>query len=225
MMMADMGVPVDFDSKTRYSKFPRPFARFKAAGYAIIAILRFQFLRRKKLHYLRNKVSRLSSSCQLETPQSLECISARDRQSPSYSAIGLSTGIQSVLSAPPTRSQAHPSCHPQLSSSSPLVRDALSSRGGSTIPVTSPATQQLLSTDSSFLKPKLSSGQRSTGLKHTQASSPGRSKFSVKASPASASGVTHGASTTTEPVQQDPHLMAYIKGLERLQARLSKTKL
>ena len=59
-MMADMGAPTELDSKRIRPKVRRN-RKFKVAVYAVVALLRFQFIRKKKIKYLNSRISRLSS--------------------------------------------------------------------------------------------------------------------------------------------------------------------
>lgn len=241
MMMADMGAPVDFGSKPLHSKYPRPYARFRAVGCVVIATLRFQFVRRKKLHYLRSKVGKLATS----TPR-LMGVGAEDGprlSMPSLDSqpcIGLSAGIRTVLSAPPRRStEFHSSLrqpHVPTTSSATLLRDSSPASSATYIPIP-PAVaaaavgQTLTSTRATHGAPRQSKApsmkQKHKKQKTTSASKPVLSPATSTAlgTPGPGPKVAAGSLTQGREVGDDPQLVAYIQGLERLQARLSKTKL
>ena len=113
MMMADMGAPVDSGPKVPHSKFPRPYARFRAIGCVVVATLRFQYVRRKKLQYLKSRVSKLrrQMSGRAEDIHNKD-LSSRGNVAQSHSqhsTVGLSHGIQTALSGISLASQASPS--------------------------------------------------------------------------------------------------------------------
>ena len=210
-MMADMGAPVDSGLKLPYSKFPRPYARFRAIGCVVVATLRFQYVRRKKLQYLNSRVSKLRR----QTSGRAEDIHNKDlssRQSQSqHSTLGLSHGIQTTLSGLPPSSQACPS-FPLFTTDSHL-----SSRTSQTS-----SKPHLVSSQHHSKTLTNRQGSSSMSLKSQGAQSV-PSKAPLLLPPSSYSS----SSTITSPKGRgdDPHLAAYIQGLERLQARLSKTKL
>lgn len=215
MMMADMGAPVDSGPKVPYSKFPRPYARFRAIGCVVVATLRFQYVRKKKLQYLKSRVNKLrrQMSSKAEDIHSKD-LSSRGNVTQSHSqhsTVGLSHGIQTALSGLSLASQASPS-FPLFTSDSHL-----SSR-----------------TSQTSSKPRLvSSQQHSKTLTNRQGSYSMSSKTQgVQSVPSKAPSLLppsyySSSSTIKSPKGRgdDPHLAAYIQGLERLQARLGKTKL
>ena len=195
---------MDFEQRPPLSKYPRPYAKFRAVGCVVRATLRFQYMRRRKLQHLRAKVSKMSSShkvdpCTVESPV-LGLLQATDSK-----PIGVSPGIQTVLSAPLRKSGLPPS--PQEPFSTTTTSSAV--RTARKQPHSSPPKLKLSST-----------GQRSTDSKHS--TSGGHSKPAKSQPIVSGTGPQWGG---RHEATDDPQLVAYIKGLERLQARLSKTKL
>ena len=236
MMMADMGAPVDFGSKPPHSKYPRPYARFRAIGCVVVATLRFQFVRKRKLHYLRSKVSRLTSSA-------LKLLPSTDEDGPrlytqsvdSQPYVGLSAGIQTVLGAPPRKAtELHSALrysHTPVTSSTSLLRAASSASSATYIPippaVAAAAVGQTLSgsraTHGAPQQSKAPSMKQKQKKHKTTSAKPALSPAASR--PPGGPKVVTKSLTQSREVVDDPQLVAYIKGLERLQARLSKTKL
>lgn len=215
IMMADMGAPVDSGPKLPYSKFPRPYARFRAIGCVVVATLRFQYVRRKKLQYLKSRVSKLRR----QTSGRAEDIHNKDlssrgnvtRSQSQHSTLGLSHGIQTALSDLPPSSQACPS-FPIFPTDSHLL-----SR-------TSQVSSEPRLVSSQHYSKTLTNRQGSNSMSlKSQGAQSVPSKAPLLLPPSS----HFSSSTITSPKGRgdDPHLAAYIQGLERLQARLGKTKL
>ncbi len=264
MLMADMGAPVEPSvSRLPRSKYPRAYARFRAAVSAVIATLRFQYMRKRKLQYLRNKVGKISSSLgrltplvQEGTPRRVELvpepsIMAGTDSSVSVSGIGMSSGIQGVLSNQPRVTGLLSSqLHQQQLTSPPL--QASTSASSSHIPrFTGSGRKPPLGVPSTSPRQGLHAHSRLPPLSHLGTDSQKRSSSGArhKAKPSSkavtsrptmaseaASSTTSGTGRGTAsqlPLKgeqsyeagDDPHLMAYIKGLERLQTRLRTTKM
>lgn len=60
-MLADMGAPIHVAPEfPPPSKYPRPFARFRAAGAAVRAVFRFRYMCRRKREYLQGKSEKLN---------------------------------------------------------------------------------------------------------------------------------------------------------------------
>ena len=142
-MMKDMGAPVNLDSRPSQSKYPRAYTRFRAVGCAVIATLRFRYILRRKMHHLRSQINKLQRHTQKALPRygieelylphllqsqqvkkifHLEQVHGKDTTTARQtSPIGLSTGIQTVLSGYPA-SVSHPlsSSIPSQSGSVPL---------------------------------------------------------------------------------------------------------
>ena len=242
MMMADMGAPVDSRPKTPFSKFPRPYARFRAVGCVVVATLRFQYVRRKKLHYLKSKAAKLQQSSAkvadippVEGSRSRGDDLKRLQSHSQHSAIGMSHGIQTVLSGPPPQ--------PRVRSSFPYPQHAITSgsrlSASNTHPVAPSSTTSFPSVSQTSSKPRSASttssqqhskaptkGQISNSSSSKQHGSKGTRSLVSKAPPFQLP--SHSSSSTVTGFRgrgDDPQLVAYIEGLERLQARLSKTKL
>lgn len=218
VMMADMGAPVDFTPKVPYSRYPRPYARFRAIGCVVIATLRIQFLRRRKLHHLRSKISRISTSPKLTSASPIADIT-QSHTSPQPPGINPSRGIQSVLSSAPQRSPvAHPSPYPSASTS--LLGGVPPSLSGSHTAAPPPTRKTGNFTHASKSSP--SPSQKFPNSKHPAGSGKKTHRSSPRGKEGPLAHSAHGASVTSS--REDPQLSAYVRGLERLQARLSKTK-
>ena len=274
LMMADMGAPVNLDSHPTQSKYPRAYARFRAVGCAVIATFRFRYILKRKMHHLRSQINKLQRHAQKSSPRgilststatlptseenvSYRAASSIDTTNPRQpSPIGLSTGIQPVLSRYPA------------STSQPLTSRVLSQTGGVPLSSSLQSYHSFLSTSQQQTpsrKPDTGSELHSTrrGVGHSsrkdfshpsstvkplqprQETQPPQSYGTKTSKPSKASpflytsrnGYTSGhkqknpSLTTKFPAKsdvdtaQDPQLTAYIKGLERLKARLSKTNI
>ena len=242
LLMADMGAPVNLDSYPHHrSKYPRGYARFRAVGCVVIATLRFRYVVRRKLHHLKSQISKLQRNSRMPSTPSVRAAttatvtgdenfsgSAASGISRHVSPIGLSTGIQTVPSGHPTSAtrlsaptswQSHPSVS---SSTSPSLRHqeykpSMSTKsqrgGGPSVPRVKPLQHHQ---DTHPPTKPLSSAVSGAGKSYTSASLP----------PSVHSGNAQSAKLSTKvPADspQDPQLTAYIKGLEGLKARLSKT--
>ena len=296
LMMADMGAPVNLGLHPPQSKYPRAYARFRAVGCVVIATLRFRYILRRKMYHLRSQINKLQKQSQLSLSPlhvhvggepSLSRVSVSNSEENSsrravgnsnqrqLSPIGLSTGIQTILSGHPTgtsqhsdskvtpltretphsSSQSFPSLqsvpprqhkhvhelpsskadsHSRLHSTQPFVKITGQSSGSGlsrALPIVKPLRQRQDS------QPQLPHG---TGMPKSPKISPSLSSSAKeKKEHTSTTSTTTSTSTTrkqkapstrlplkTPPAPpQDPQLTAYIKGLERLQARLSKTNM
>ena len=239
MMMADMGAPVDSGPKMPFSKFPRPYARFRAVGCVVVATLRFQYVRRKKLQYLKSKVAKLkqSSGKVADIPDAEGSTSGGDHlrrllSQPHHSAIGMSHGIQTILSGPPPQPRVRSSFpHPQhaLTSSSHLLArntHASSTTSFPSVSQTSSKPRSVSTTSSQQHSKAPTKGHISSSTSSKQHGSKGTRSLASKAPPLQLP--SHSSSGTVTGFRgrgDDPQLVAYIEGLERLQARLSNTKL
>ena len=279
LLMVDMGAPVSLDTYRSYSKYPRAYARFRAAGCVVIATLRFRYVLKRKMHHLKSHISKFQRIIQTqlnhnvqEVPSATSAIvctnenvlplrtSGEDRNSRQPSPIGMSTGIQSELSGHPATKTQHvlpatishtipvpPSSllsYPSLLSVSPqqhqhiilsnLKLDSRSSldSGQQFVKVNDHCTSMSMS----HPLPAMRSFHQYQALQSEPHVSKATSSFcNARKSHTSAitctSPSTHiqkarlaksQAKVPTYPAQ-DPQLTAYIKGLERLKARLSKT--
>jgi hypothetical protein len=273
LMMADMGAPINLDSHPTQSKYPPAYARFKAVGCVVIATLRFRYILKRKMHHLRSQINKLQKHSQKSSPlydrgvtstsnapvptSSEENLSHRTSSTAvrQPSPIGLSTGIQTVLSGyPATVSQPLTSRVSSQTGSVPLSSlqsyPSLLSTSPQQIPSQKPDTSHSelhftrhishsSTRDFSHPPPTIKPLQQRQETRPPQVHGTKMSK-PPKASPSlstSKNGYSSGhklkspSSTTKSPAKsdvdtsQDPQLTAYIKGLERLKARLSKTSM
>ena len=294
LMMADMGAPVNLGLHPPQSKYPRAYARFRAVGCVVIATLRFRYILRRKMYHLRSQINKLQKQSQLSSSSlhvhvggepSLSRVSVSNSEENSsrwvagsersnqrqQSPIGLSTGIQTVLSGHPTGTSQHsdpkvtpliratphsssqsfpslqsvPPCqhkhvhelpsskadsHSRLHSTQPFVKITGQSSGSGlshALPIVKPLRQRQVS------QPQLPHG---TGMPKSPKISPSLSSSAKEKKEHTSTASTsttrkQKAPSTRLPLKtppaptQDPQLTAYIKGLERLQARLSKTNM
>ena len=230
-MMADMGAPVEVTSfKVPRSKASRPYIRFRTIGRVVLATLRFQYVRRRKIEYLQAKISKLSPSPSVVTTFGF---SPPQAVAPSHSKEHVHSHKQPLL--PP------PSHFPSVSASAshPFSSDT----GHATLlPPTiaptatashhsSPSTKMPKAYADSKSKPtKKSEGSSSkyrhmlSQKQHQPSSLPKTLKHDQRQSVKHAGRLSLPSSGAVPDSSSDPQLMAYIKGLEKLQARLSKTK-
>lgn len=272
LLMADMGAPVNLESQPPKSKYPRAYARFRAVGCVVMATLRFRYVLRRKMHHLRSQINKLQrrsqhvggippivSSSDENTLYRAEGSAVRSERQPSL--IGLSTGIQTVLSGQPVIATQHSvsgmishtgavatasSLHsyPSLLSASPqhhqheLSHNRPDSHGS---PHSPPQRFNGLSTSTGLSHPHSSikplhqrqepQPKPKHGTKVAKASLPfstvkEKHPSTVTSSPALKPKVTSTKSSAkVVDTPHDPQLTAYIKGLERLKARLSKTSM
>ena len=270
LMMADMGAPVNFDSHPTQSKYPRAYARFKAVGCAVIATFRFRYVLKRKMHHLRSQINKLqrhsqksmslygrpvTSTLTTTVPTSEENLphraSSKDATAARQSSpIGLSTGIQTVLSGYPA------SVSQPLTSRVPPQAGSVSLSSLQSYPSLLSASPQQISSrkpdtghsELHFARHDDHSGTKDFShppptvkpLQQRQETHPPQVHGTKMSKPpkslsSSKNGSGHKpkspSSTTTFPAKaevdssQDPQLTAYIKGLERLKARLSKTSM
>ena len=275
LLMVDMGAPISLDTYHPYSKYPRAYARFRAAGFVVIATLRFRYVLRRKIHHLRSHISKLQRITQTQLNRNVQGVrsatsatvyadenirtSSEDRNSRQPSPIGMSTGIKTELSGyPATKNQqllpvttsqtitvpcSSLQSYPSLLSTSPQQHQHILSNLKLDSHSSLNSTQQFVkgtdhctSVSMSHPLPAMRSFPRCQALQYEPHMSKATSSFcNARKSHTSAitgtSPSTHkqkarlAKSPTKVPTYpaQDPQLTAYVKGLERLKARLSKT--
>ena len=275
LMMADMGAPVNLDSHPTQSKYPHAYARFRAVGCAVIATFRFRYILKRKMHHLRSQINKLQRHAQKSSPlygrgvaststatvpTSEENLSHRASSKDTTNArqpspIGLSTGIQTVLSGyPASVSQPLTSrvlsqtgsvplsslqSYPSLLSTSPqhipnrkpdtgtelhsvqCVGDRSSTKNFSHPPPKVKPLQQRQQTH----PPQIHGTKMSKPPKVSPSLSTCKNGYTSGHKPKSPSLTTRFPAKSGVDTSQDPQLTAYIKGLERLKARLSKTNM
>lgn len=274
LLMAGMGAPVNLDTYPPYSKYPRAYARFRAAGCVVIATLRFRYVLRRKMHHLRSHISKLQRITETQSNHNVRGVpsatgstndenilhvraSSEDKNLRQPSPIGVSTGIQTELSGHPATKNQHLL---PVTTSQTITVPSSSLWSYSSLHSTPPQQQQhVLSSIKLDSHSSLDCTQQVNGH-HTGVSMshhipvmkplhpcqvPQSEPYVSRATPSfcSARKSHTSAVTCTSPSthkqkarlaklpakvptypSQDPQLTAYIKGLERLKARLSKTK-
>lgn len=269
-MMADMGAPMESAmNKPHCTRYSRPYARFRVVGRVVLATLRFQYVRRRKIEYLQAKMNKLSPSPSNATTFGFSPPSVSTQEHPH----------PVVPTRPKSTDRLGHTSNP-LAISHPATVFSLSSRIQPSETQPPPTTALPTKKDNVVNRPKLStissqvqgrpihhaqlsgpkSGKRITGAKAPGSSSKHKrvlsqnhvlpntptplsanatqssTKISVPKQGKMQSGKTSmkkfkpssDSGTPRVPVpgsSGDPQLLAYMKGLERLQARLSKTKL
>ena len=276
LMMADMGAPVNLNTRPAMSKYPRAYVRFRAVGCAVIATFRFRYILKRKMHHLRSQINKLqrhaqkslpphdrgiTSSSTTTVPASEENLShiASFKDSTATrqpSPIGLSTGIQTVLSGyPASLSQPLTSrglsqsgsvplsslqSHPSLLSSSPqqmptrkpdtghselhLARHVGGHSGTKDFSHPPPTVKPLQQRQESQ-PPQIHGTKMSKPPKASPSLSTSRNGYISDHKSKSPSLASKFPTKSDIDTSQDPQLTAYIKGLERLKARLSKTSM
>ena len=256
-LMADMGAPVEpavvNPSHTSHSK---AFARFKTVGRVVIATLRFQYMRRRKLQYLRSKISKLTQSgagsvtvaTDSRTYMSLQAKPSGQTKPDNAVHFGVQTHASTGYT-PPSRDALpfplqplqyngtgqhaaftggplpRPSRPYPLTQAPAAAAASTGKRGeGEHATTSSQKPSKPLQSSSHGTKPK-------SGTKKSQISTKSSLKHhSTKASSSTVPSKSRPlpSQLTSKPsatAKDDPQLVAYIQGLERLQARLNKTKL
>ena len=239
-LMADMGAPIEVTScRSPHPVVVRPYIRFRVVAKLVLATLRFQYVRRRKLEYLQAKINKVSASPSVATiygfspPQHgtdpsipfKEQTSSSQKYTPPVLPISTQLSVRSGPTQPVTFAGhtifVPPSSHAKIAST--------------TTTNTTTGGKQKSPTSKKSLKSKSMSKQseKATTTKHRQVSTHSKSATGSHATkPAKPSGVkisSKHANPLSVPgsigsgPSSDPQLMAYIKGLEKLQARLSKT--
>lgn len=243
-MLADMGCVVSHEASfPPPSKFPRPYARFRAAAAAVRAIFRFQYMCRRKREYLQSKSEKLdpTGKSAASTSEGLILVStaaslpkvtfsaplvsdfSRSISRSASSGIGRATGIPTAVSNIGIRSvsgsHSRTRTVPPFSSQSSLAKSqepVSSGKHASTghTKRSSPKQHEPVSIPHSGSNiPRKSSSHSTTG---TQGES-------AKKSASSASAANGGVASKSSP-SYSPQLLEYMEGLEQYQSRLNKTK-
>ncbi len=234
-MMADMGAPIEVTSFTAIRpKVIRPYIRFKVVAKVVLATLRFQYVRRRKIEYLQAKMSKVSASPSVATtygfspPQSTvephtsikDQISSSQAYKPQLLPFSGQPPLKKTSTQAPTfvgRTVLAPTNSVQFTSTTNERR--VQTEG---IPRSSKYRSSKNSEEIAKHRPVLSHPKSTTDSQQTKMAKPNRQKTpSKRVNPLSLPSSGGGGESSTS----DPQLMAYIKGLEKLQARLSKTKL
>lgn len=268
LMMADMGAPVDLNCHPPKSKYPRGYARFKAAGCAIVATFRFQYILKRKMHHLRSHINKLQRLAQKSSPAHVRgvlsastatTLASKENVSPGAaideditdtairkpSVIGVFTGIETAPSgfvaniSQPSTSRVFSQTGTALQSSSVQFYPRVTTTSQYNNPSSRTPDSHSGSHSSRSGFPYLHSVVKPL-QQHQETHSPQMKKS--KRSKVSPSRNEHTSTTTYSSTQkqkpstnspvmshvdssQDPHLVAYIKGLEKLKARLSKASM
>ncbi len=251
-MLADMGAPIHpgpvFPPP---SKYPRPYARFRAAAAAVRATFRFRYLTRRKREYLESKSDKLNprpvasersglgpSSFSVPHVTSSAPIISESHRITSHS---IPSGISYVSHIPTALSNTSMRPMQQSHAADPLSRRKERSSKPSSIarlsnskPMDSHKTkpggnQSPIKQPKAGLQPhKLR--QHVVSLPHRvpkKSALPKSMKENRNKNSKPGSLKTTKASTpppSAEALTYDPQLLQYMEGLERVQTRLDKTK-
>lgn len=250
-MLAEMGAPINpepvFPPPSRY---PRPYARFRAVAAAVRATFRFRYICRRKREYLQAKSERLHPILQpqprglsntyrevapsISLPRVTFSAPVVSESGASISPSATSTGIHLATRIPTATSiigikpavQSHSRTTPNQSTSpskkrSPLASDSQSKK------VTA------VNTKLSPQKPQHQVPPSHSGSKVSKKVSPTRKDDWIKsgqwsggATASMQEGLASEFISTTLPQAggYDPQLVEYMEGLERYRTRLSKTR-
>ena len=255
-------------NKPHCKNYSRPYARFRVVGRVVLATLRIQYVRRRKIEYLQAKMNKLSPSPSStttfgfspptgSTQQHPHLILSKSNDRASHTSnplvsshpapiFSLSSKIQpsepqlrptSVVSTKESRPdvvkrpklssidslvQGRPTHHAPLSDQKSGKRDpgVNPSRSSSKHKRVLSQNHVLPNTPTPLSASRMQSSTKTSVPKQSKLESgkPSLKKFKPPSSSGSSRLPVPGSSG-------DPQLLAYMKGLERLQARLSKTKL
>ncbi len=224
-LMADMGAPIEVTSfRTRRPNAVRPYLRFRVVAKLVLATLRFQYVRRRKMEYLKTKMNKISASPSIATmygfsPPQHTTIPIKEQTSSSQK---YSSPLLPISTQPCTR----------IGSTRPITLT------GHTILVPPSGHVKPVSTGNQQSAPTLKKSSKSRSRQHLEHASGKHRRVSSHSKSAASSQATKatipsGATISLKRVTplsipgsggsgpSDPQLMAYIKGLEKLQARLS----
>lgn len=243
-MMADMGV-LEATKKPHHSNHSLPCARFRAVGHLVLATLRFQYVRRRKNEYLHTKISRLSpcpsNVMAFGPPTPVISTLAGYPSVPSVPNSTNKAGHSSNALTEPHRIAATTSSAWQQPRHTVRQRKGSSTDRSLNPNATSTKTQQKTG-QHPHLKPvkripggKASSNHkvpRNTSISGVTPTSISQPQSALKVPSPKHTGQDNHSPRVRKPnpssvsshtrVQDDPQLLAYVKGLERLQTRLSK---
>ena len=239
MMLADMGCVVSHEASfPPPSKFPRPYARFRAAGAAVRAVFRFQYMCRRKREYLQSKSEKLDPAGRSAASTSPILVSSSlpkvTFSAPLASELGQSisrsssTGIGRVMGIPTVLSNTGIRAMSGAHSGTKMVPGRHSLAKGhdhadsAKHSVTGPAKHSPPKPHQHTSVPHL----RSKIPRNPSHSTAGSQGGSVKKSVSSASAGKEGVGLRSPSMSQaySPQILEYMEGLERYQSRLSKTK-
>lgn len=221
-MLADMGCVVSHESSfPPPSRYPRPYARFRAVGAAVRAVFRFRYMCRRKREYLQSKTEKLdptgkitasSSEGTILVSSSLPKVTfsaplaselGRSIGQSASSEIGMVTGIPTAVSNIGIRSGSH--------SRTRMGQDYYGHGKG----------------DPSTGSAKLSTKRSPKSRQHTSIPKFVAKRPSSEAIIGGEAGTSASHLATSKPSSMSlygPQLTEYMEGLERYQSRLSKTK-
>ncbi len=251
-MLAEMGAPINPEPVfPPPSKFPRPFARFRAVAAAVRATFRFRYICRRKREYLQVKSDRLHPILPLQ-PRELQKSHHEVAPSISLPRVTFSAPVMSDSGATLSQSAASAGIHlttriPTATSGigiKPVVQSHSRTKIASTSQSTSPPTKKQLPSTSdkkaAATKTKLSpkNSQRHVPMSHSRSKiskvSPTRKGDQRKSGWGSGGVMAHvqeglASEFLSSALPQgagdyDPQLLEYMEGLERYRTRLSKTR-
>jgi hypothetical protein len=216
LMLADMGCVVSHEASfPPPSKFPRPYARFRAAGAAVRAVFRFQYMCRRKREYLQSKSDKLDPAGKTTSSEGQILISS------SLPRVTFSAPLASELGQSNSRtssSTVHKATGIPTSVSNIGIRSMSLSHSG--------ARMAPISSNHSFSKHREVPGSASRsipGRKQRQEAHPVSSKPSSHSTKGVKKGTLADTGRGTSKPSTSPEAQLYMEGLDP-RYRLSNTK-